>query len=53
MYECDLFGSGTNLKHNIKMKRPAGAFFLSLCLHMIGDLLAGLCSYYHKVCQNI
>lgn len=28
MHHCDLFGSGTNLKHNIKIKRPTGAFFL-------------------------
>lgn len=53
MHQCDLFGSGMNLKHNIKIKHPVGAFFPFLCLHMIGDLLAGLCSYYHKVCQNI
>lgn len=47
MHQCDLFGSGTNLKHNIKIKHPTSAFFLFFCL------LAGLCSYYHKVCQNI
>ncbi len=53
MHQCDLFGSGMNLKHNIKIKHPTGAFALFFCLHMIGDLLAGLCGYYHKVCQNI